>query len=122
MADKTTVIAKTVIHRTVKPGQPGDKAKGVKPIRPEIQVIRPGARFVTKDKAEFDELLKAGAITVATDAEAEKPAAAAAAAAASTTEKPRKAPAKKAAAKDDGGDSGKTGGDGDGGDGGDDLV
>lgn len=62
MAEKTKVIAKTVIHRTLEPGKPGDKSKGISPTKPKIQVIQPGTVFQTRDKAEYDELMGAGAI------------------------------------------------------------
>ena len=62
MADKQKVIAVTVIHRTLEPGKPADKAKGVSATRPKMQVIQPKTVFMTRDKDEFDELLEAGAI------------------------------------------------------------
>lgn len=36
MAEKQKVIAVTVIHRTVEPGERGDKSKGILPKRPKI--------------------------------------------------------------------------------------
>ena len=62
MADKQKVIAVTVIHRTLEPGKPADKAKGVSATRPKMQVIQPKTVFMTRDKDEFDELMEAGAI------------------------------------------------------------
>lgn len=62
MSEKTKVIAKTVIHRTVKPGQRADKKAGTSAVKPEVQVIQPGTVFMTKDQAEYDYLLEAGAI------------------------------------------------------------
>ena len=62
MEDKQKVIAVTVIHRTLEPGKPADKAKGVSATRPKMQVIQPKTVFMTRDKDEFDELMEAGAI------------------------------------------------------------
>ena len=62
MADKQKVIAVTVIHRTLEPGKPADKANGVSATRPKMQVIQPKTVFMTRDKDEFDELMEAGAI------------------------------------------------------------
>lgn len=62
MADKQKVIAVTVIHRTLEPGKPADKAEGIRPTKPKIQVIQPKTVFMTRDKDEFDELMEAGAI------------------------------------------------------------
>lgn len=92
MADQKTVIATTVIHRATKPGVRGDPSKNISAVKPEVQIIRPGARFVPKDEAEFAELMKAGAIKMldepaATMAEAELERAA------------QKTPAKRASAK-----------------------
>lgn len=61
MADKTKVIAVTVIHRTVKPGVRGDASKGIAPIKPEVQIVKPGTIFLV-DATEYAELSKAGAI------------------------------------------------------------
>ena len=62
MADKQKVIAVTVIHRTLEPGKPADKAKGVSATRPKIQVIQPKTVLMTRDQDEFDDLMEAGAI------------------------------------------------------------
>ena len=62
MADKQKVIAVTVIHRTLEPGKPADKANGVSATRPKIQVIKPKTVFMTRDQDEFDDLMEAGAI------------------------------------------------------------
>jgi hypothetical protein len=69
MADSRRVIAVTVIQRATKPGVRGDKSKGIAPIRPEMQTIKPGTIFnastVVKQgmsRSEYDELLAAGAI------------------------------------------------------------
>lgn len=102
MADLKAVIATTVIHRAVKPGQRGDPSKGIPPKKPEVQIIRPGARFIPKDQAEYAELMKAKAIKLpeepaATVAEAE-------AAVENEDRKPRK-PRKPAKAKSDDGDN-----------------
>lgn len=59
---KTKVIAKTVIHRTLEVGKPGDKSKGIRPTPPKVQIIQPKTVFMTRDKAEYDALLEAGAI------------------------------------------------------------
>lgn len=55
------VIAVTVIHRTIKAGVRGDKDKGIKPIKPEVQVIKPGTIFLV-DAKEYAELAATGAI------------------------------------------------------------
>lgn len=98
-----TVIATTVIHRATKPGVRGDKSKGIPATKPEVQIIRPGARFQPKDQAEYDELMKSGAIKLpdqpaATMAEVEADAAAADAPKRKTG---GKGGAKKAASTDD---------------------
>lgn len=63
MADaKTKVIATTYIHRTIELGKRGDPAKNVPPTQPKVQIIKAGTIFQTRDKAEFDELMAAGAI------------------------------------------------------------
>lgn len=62
MAEQNKVIANTMIHRTVAPGERGDKQKGIRPKPPKIQVIRPGTIFQTRDKAEYDDLKTMGAI------------------------------------------------------------
>jgi len=56
------VMAITSILRTVKPGEHGDKIKGVPPTKPVTQDIPPGAIFIAKDKGEYDSLKAAGAI------------------------------------------------------------
>lgn len=70
MADKK-VIAVTVVHRTLAPGQPGDKSKGISAKPPKVQVIQPKTVFMVSDDAregydqsEYDELLALGAIRV----------------------------------------------------------
>lgn len=62
MAEKTKVIAKTVIHRTLEPGKAGDRQKGIRPTKPKVQIIKAGTVFMTKNKDEYDALLEAGAI------------------------------------------------------------
>lgn len=70
MADSSRrVIAVTVIQRAIKPGVRGDKSKGIAPIRPETQTIKPGTIFnastTVKEgalRSEYDELYAAGAI------------------------------------------------------------
>ena len=55
------LIAKTVIHRTTKPGKAGDKTKGVKAIPPEQEVIQPGEVFEATSADERTELIGLGA-------------------------------------------------------------
>lgn len=43
----TKVIAITEIHRTVEPGAPGDKQKGIAPVKPTVQIIPPGSIIET---------------------------------------------------------------------------
>lgn len=69
MASKKKVIAVTEIHRTVKPGQRGDKSKGISPVKPTVQIIAPKTVFMASTEAdrddgtsEFDRLLAAKAI------------------------------------------------------------
>ena len=62
MADNRTVIAVTVISRTIEPGKPGDKQKGIRPTPPKVQMIQPKTVFQTQSKEEFDELMSLGAI------------------------------------------------------------
>ena len=57
----TMLIAKTVIHRTTKPGKAGDKTKGVKAIPPEQEVIQPGEVFEATSADERAELIGLGA-------------------------------------------------------------
>lgn len=69
MASKKKVIAVTEIHRTIKPGQRGDKSKGISPVKPTVQIIAPKTVFMASTEAdrddgtsEFDRLLAAKAI------------------------------------------------------------
>lgn len=66
---ETKVIALNVIQRTIKPGEFGDRAKGIPGIKPVIQTIDPGAVFMASNevkpgqvRSEYDELLRSGAI------------------------------------------------------------
>lgn len=52
-----TLVAVHEIHRATKPGQPGDKEKGIAAKPPEIQIIKPGTRFAPKDDKERKQLL-----------------------------------------------------------------
>lgn len=68
MADKK-VIAVTVIHRTLAPGEPGDKSKGIAAKAPKVQVIQPKTVFLASndaregfDQSEYAELKASGAI------------------------------------------------------------
>lgn len=100
----TMLIAKTVIHRTVKPGKPGDKTKGIKATPPEQDVIQPGEIFEAKDAEERAELIGLGAAEDAPKGatkDTQKRAKASAAA-------PKAAAAKKAAAAGDSGKAGET--------------
>lgn len=69
MAEGKKVIAVTEIHRTIAPGEAGDKSKGIRPKPPKVQIIAPKTVFMastTKDRdddtSEFDRLLAVGAI------------------------------------------------------------
>lgn len=69
MAEGKKVIAVTEIHRTLAPGEPGDKSKGIRPKPPKVQIIAPKTVFMVStvadrddDTSEFDRLLKSGAI------------------------------------------------------------
>lgn len=59
---RVRVIALTDIHRTVEPGKPGDKSKGINPVAPKTQHIKSGTIFMTKDSDEYADLIKSGAI------------------------------------------------------------
>lgn len=68
MASKKKVIAVTEIHRTLAPGERGDKAKGIRPKPPKVQIIAPKTVFMASTEAdredgtsEFDRLLASGA-------------------------------------------------------------
>ncbi len=65
------VLAKTVIHRAVTDGTPGNKLTGVAAVPPKIQEIKAGSRFVPRDQDEYDELLGMEAIGDLPDEEAE---------------------------------------------------
>lgn len=122
MADNRTVIAVTVISRTIEPGKPGDKQKGIRPTPPKVQMIQPKTVFQTQSKEEFDELMSLGAIRLPEKDEqvAVDPA--------NALPKAKAAPKKTstpAGGKTDNKGDGKTdnkGGSGDGGGSGDDLV
>lgn len=69
MAEGKKVIAVTEIHRTLAPGEAGDKSKGIRPKPPKVQIIAPKTVFMAStvkdrddDTSEFDRLLKSGAI------------------------------------------------------------
>lgn len=53
-----TLIARHEIHRGVKPGKAGDPEKGIKPTKPEIQIIPAGARFVPSSAEQLAQLTK----------------------------------------------------------------
>lgn len=57
----TKVIAITEIHRTVEPGVPGDKAKGIAAIAPKTQIIPPGS-ILDATGEELKELRKLKAV------------------------------------------------------------
>lgn len=56
MTKALTLIAINQIIRTVEPGVPGDKSKGIKATPPKTQVIQPKTIFVAQDETEFNEL------------------------------------------------------------------
>lgn len=56
-----TLVAVHEIHRCKKPGSKGDKEKGIAPTKPEVQIIKPGTRFVPKDDKERTHLVGSGA-------------------------------------------------------------
>ncbi len=69
MASEKKVIAVTNIHRTLVPGEPADKSKGIGPKAPKIQVIQAGTIFMASteerkgyEQSEYDELMALGAI------------------------------------------------------------
>jgi hypothetical protein len=55
------LIAKTVIHRTLKPGKAGDPTKNLKRVPPETEEIPSGSLFEPRDAAERAELINLGA-------------------------------------------------------------
>lgn len=55
------VIALNTIHRTVEPGDPGDKNKGIAPKKPKVEILKAGDVFETSG-VELEELKEAGAI------------------------------------------------------------
>ena len=68
MADKK-VIAVTTVHRTLEPGVPADKSKGIAAKAPKIQTSQAGTIFMAStddrkgyDQSEYDELKALGAI------------------------------------------------------------
>lgn len=69
MAEGKKVIAITEIHRTLAPGEAGDKSKGIRPKPPKVQIIAPKTVFMAStvkdrddDSSEFSRLLASGAI------------------------------------------------------------
>jgi hypothetical protein len=69
MSKETKVIALHVIQRTIKPGEYGDRGRGIPGTKPEIQTIEPGSVFMASNElkrgereSEYDSLLKSGAI------------------------------------------------------------
>ena len=120
---KKKYVAIHEVHLTVEPGKPGDKQKGIAPVKPKVKVIPPKTGFMA-DTDVGDELVAAGAA-----AESNEKVEATDEAKTHANKAPaKKAPAKKAApkaAKDaapgEGSGDGDEGGDGgDGGDGGSD--
>lgn len=57
----TKVIAMNTILRTVKPGDRGDKSKGIPPTKPEVQEIKPGTTFMSSGK-ELESLRASNAV------------------------------------------------------------
>ena len=51
-----TLQAITEIHRTVKAGKNGDKAKGIAPTPPKVQIIPPNSLFEARTDEEYAEL------------------------------------------------------------------
>lgn len=69
MSKETKVIALHVIQRTIKPGEYGDRARGIPGTKPEIQTINPGTVFMASNElkrgervSEYDALTSSGAI------------------------------------------------------------
>jgi hypothetical protein len=62
-----TLRAVHEIHMTITPGKPGDKAKGIAPVRPEVKAIPPKTRFKAQNEAQEAELLASGAAVLADD-------------------------------------------------------
>lgn len=66
MAKEIKYVARHLIPMTLKPGKAGDKAKGIAPVAPTIQEIKPGDRIMfDPDAKETKFLLDAGAIVKA---------------------------------------------------------
>lgn len=85
MAKEEKYVAKHLIQMTTKPGKPGDRAKGIAPVRPEIKEIKPGERIMLDPEDSDTKLFLSNGAVVKADKEDEKKAT------------PTKAPAKKAA-------------------------
>lgn len=86
---KKKYVAIHEVHLTVEPGKPGDKSKGISPVKPKIKIIPPKTGFMVETDIG-DELVAAGAASESTEKVE----------AADETKAPaRKAPAKKAPAK-----------------------
>lgn len=117
---KKKYVAIHEVHLTVEPGKPGDKSKGILPVKPKVKVIPPKTGFMAETDIG-DELVAAGAASEsnekveATD-EAKTPARKAPAKKAPAKKAPTKAATAAAAAKGagDDGEGGDEGGSGDG--------
>ena len=66
---KTNYIAVHQVARTKTPGKPGDKAKGLAPTAPVTETVEPGQPIVPANEQEEKDLLAAGAIRVAPEAD-----------------------------------------------------
>lgn len=67
------VLALATIMRVIEPGVAGDRAKGIPPKPPVIKEIKPGTWFVTKDSAEFRDLMASAAIRLPLAGELDSP-------------------------------------------------
>ncbi len=54
-------VAITEIHYSKEPGKPGDKSKGIMPVRPVTGVIKAGTVFIPKDEEQRREFVDSGA-------------------------------------------------------------
>lgn len=74
MAASKTFRAITEVHITEEPGKRGDKAKGVRPVKPKVKIIAAGSKFkIDPDADETKSLLAASAIEAVKDDEDKNP-------------------------------------------------
>lgn len=72
MAKEIKYVARHLIPFTLTPGKPGDKAKGVAPIRPVIKNINPGDRIMLDPEADQTEFLLANSAIIKAEKDDEK--------------------------------------------------